>query len=345
MQNIHTIKTDVAIIGAGPIGLFAAFQCGMAGLKCHLIDPLDAPGGQCIALYPEKPIYDIPGFPRISAEELIENLIQQAAPFAPQYHMGKTVNGLKGMGDGRWELTTSTDTSFNVGAVIIAAGCGAFEPKRPPLDGLEVYERLGCGAGVNYFVKNIEAYEKKNVVIAGGGDSAVDWALTLVGVAKSIFLVHRRDRFRAHEASLKALRKMVISKKIHLYAPFQLTGLIGDKKSLRTVQVVDLNGQSKDLDADVLLACYGLSQKLGPIAGWGLEIKNRRIKTNPTTAQTNQSGLFAIGDIAVYPQKQRLILTGFSEAGFAAVAAYRHINPDVSISFQHSTIKGLPQND
>jgi len=345
MYNPHIIKTDVAIIGAGPVGLFAAFQCGMAGLKCHLIDPLDAPGGQCIALYPEKPIYDVPGFPKILASELIENLMQQAAPFESKYHMGETVNGLKDISDGRWQLTTSTDTIFNVGAVIIAAGFGAFEPKRPPLDGLDIYERLGCGAGVNYFIKNIEAYTKKNIVIAGGGDAAVDWALTLVGVAKSIFLVHRRDRFRAHVASLNTLRKMVEAKKIHLCVPFQLTGLIGDEKSLQTVQVRDFNGNGKDLSADVLLACYGLSQKLGPIADWGLEVENRRIETNPTTAQTNQLGLFAIGDIAVYPQKQRLILTGFSEAAFAAEAAYRHINPNTSKSFQHSTIKGLPQND
>jgi len=317
----------------------------MVGLKCRLIDPMAAPGGQCIALYPEKPIYDIPGLPKILAVELIENLIQQAAPFEPKYHMGEVVDGLEEMGDGRWQLTTSKGTTFNVGAVIIAAGFGAFEPKRPSLNGLEIYERLGHGAGVHYFVKNIEDYADKNVVIAGGGVAAVDWALKLVGVAKSIFLVHRRDRFRAHETSLSTLREMVKTKKIILHVPFQLTDLVGDKKSLRTVQIEDFDGNRKDLNVDVLLACYGLSQKLGLVSDWGLEIENRRIETNPTTAQTNQLGVFAVGDIAVYPQKQRLILTGFSEATFAAEAAYRHINSGASPKFQHSTSKGLPHYD
>ena len=341
----QVIKTDVAIIGAGPVGLFAAFQCGMAGLKCHIIDPLDAPGGQCIALYPEKPIYDIPGYPKIMATDLIEKLTQQAAPFAPQYHMGHMASGLEKLTDGGWQLTTSKEAIFNVGAVIIAAGVGAFEPKCPPLDGLEKYERMGPGAGINYFVKNIDAYTNKNVVIAGGGNSAVDWALALVDVAKSVSLVHRRDRFRAHEASLTTLHEFADSGKINLVVPYQLTGLLGDKTALHAVQVEDFDNKTQDLDADVLLAFYGLSQKLGPIADWGLGIENRRIETDPTTAQTNQPGLFAIGDVAVYPHKQRLILTGFSEAAFAAEAARHHIHPKVPLKFQHSTTKGLPAND
>lgn len=279
------------------------------------------------------------------AAELIQNLRQQAAPFTPKYHMGHMASELEKSNDGRWQLTTSKGTILNVGAVIIAAGVGAFEPKRPPLDGLEIYERMGPGAGINYFVQSISSYADKDVVIAGGGDSAVDWALALVDVAKSVSLVHRRDRFRAHEASLKKLRELADARKINLVVPYQLTGLLGDETSLHTVRVEDFDNNTQNLSADVLLAFYGLSQKLGPIADWGLDIENRRIETEPTTAQTNQPGLFAIGDVAVYPHKQRLILTGFSEAAFAAEAAHRHIHPDVPLKFQHSTTKGLPQND
>ncbi len=343
LSSQTAIETEIVIVGAGPIGLFAVFQCGMAGLRCHVVDALDDIGGQCVALYPEKPIYDIPGFPKIQAAELIENLQLQATPFAPVYHLGQTVSGLEPLADGRWSIELSGGQLFYAGAVIIAAGVGAFEPKRPPLDDIESYEQLGPGAGINYFIKSVEAYRDKRVVIAGGGDSAVDWALALVGVAKSVTLVHRRENFRAHEASLEHLQACLHVGTIELVAPAQLTGLIGDEKSLHALEIADFDGNARQIPADVLLPFYGLSQKLGPITEWELTIHKKRIAVDPTTGATNRAGIFAIGDIAVYPHKQKLILTGFSEAAFAAEAAHNHIYPEKPLRFQHSTSKGLPE--
>ncbi len=338
----ETTKTDVVIIGAGPVGLFAVFQCGMAGLRCHVIDTLAQIGGQCTALYPEKPIYDIPGFPQISAADLITNLTAQARPFDPIYHLSQSVCALRKGRRSRWSLLTSAGQQFDAGAVIIAAGVGAFAPRRPPLDGIETYESLGPGRGVNYWVREREPYRGKRVVIAGGGDSAVDWALNLADLAKSVTLVHRRARFRAHEASLDQLRRAVDGAHIDLVVPYQLAGLIGGPDDLTAVIVEDLDGDSRHLPADVLLSFFGLSQKLGPINDWGLEIDKKRIGIDPTTAQTNLPGIYAIGDIAGYPHKQKLILTGFSEAAFAAEAAHGHIHPDRPLRFQHSTSKGVP---
>lgn len=342
VKNNGIIKTDVVIIGAGPVGLFAVFQCGMAGLGCHVVDALDEIGGQCIALYPDKPIYDIPGFAKISAVDLIANLQRQAAPFAPTYHLGQAVSGLQQGAGGRWQLTTSTGQAFDAGAVMIAAGVGAFEPKRPPLTGLPIFEAMGPGRGVNYLVKQIKAYANKRIVIAGGGDSAVDWALALAPTATSIVLVHRRTKFRAHEGSLEQLQRAVDAGQIKLVVPFQLAALQGDSHGLSGVAVEDLDGNSRLLPADVLLSFFGLSQKLGPINDWGLGIENKRITVAPTTAATNRPGIFAIGDIARYPNKQKLILTGFSEAAFAAEAAHNYIHPDTPLRFQHSTTRGLP---
>ena len=342
MNQQQINKTDIVIIGAGPVGLFAAFQCGMMGLECQIIEALDAPGGQCHALYPEKPIYDIPGFPEISAADLIKNLQQQAAPFSPGYYFSQTVTELQPSDEGRWRVTTSLNQVFDAGAVIIAAGVGAFEPKRPPLAGIEAYEQLGPGHGVNYFLGPIDAYKNKRIVIAGGASSSVDWALALADQAKSLALVHRRDPVRATEANLDALKKRTEAGKIELITPYQLANLTGDNSGLSAVEIKDFDGNSRCLEADVLLACFGLSQKLGPIVDWQLDIDKKRIAVDPTTAETNRAGIFAIGDIAVYPHKQRLILTGFSEAAFAAEAAHRHIYPDTPYKFQHSTSKGLP---
>jgi thioredoxin reductase (NADPH) len=340
LKRADLINTDVVIIGAGPVGLFAIFQCGMAGLTCHVIDALDVVGGQCSALYPDKPIYDIPGFASISAQDLVLNLQQQAVPFAPVYHLSQSVTGLQPSEQGRWRLQTSRGQDFDAGAVIIAAGVGAFEPKRPPLAELETYENLGPGRGVNYLVNPLDAYTDKRIVIAGGGDSAVDWALALKDTARSVALVHRRASFRAHQASLDLLQKAAAAGQIELATPFQLAALQGE--NLQGVRIEDLDGNSRILEADVLLSFFGLVQKLGPINDWGLDIDNKRIVVEPTTAATNRPGIFAIGDIARYPHKQKLILTGFSEAAFAAQAAHRHIHPDDPLRFQHSTTKGLP---
>lgn len=342
MTHTEITKTDVVIIGAGPVGLFAAFQCGMAGLQSHIVDSLEDAGGQCTALYPEKPIYDVPGFPKITGAELVHNLQVQAAPFKPAYHLGQSVIALEDQGSGRWSLETSKGVKLDAGAVIIAAGVGAFEPKRPPLAGLEMFETMGPGRGVNYMVKHVDSYAGKDIVVAGGGDSAVDWALALVDVAKSVTLVHRRHKFRAHEGSLDLLEKAVEGGRVNMVVPFQLAALKGSDDDLEQVIVADLDGNHQTLKADVLLSFFGLSQKLGPINDWGLDIDKKRIFVEPTTAATNRPGLFAIGDIANYPHKQKLILTGFSEAAFAAEAAYNHIHPDTPLRFQHSTTKGVP---
>lgn len=331
-------ETDVAIIGAGPVGLFAVFECGMLKLKCHVLDALEFVGGQCSALYPEKPIYDIPGHPAIEGADLIGKLAEQAAPFAPTYHLGQQVTALARQADGRWLLTTSANTKVLAGAVIIAAGCGAFGPNRPPLEGLEAYE----GKSVFYMVKSKQAFAGKRVVIAGGGDSAVDWAIALAGIASKISLVHRRPKFRAAPESVSRLDALIASGQVELVTPYQLSALQGSAGQLQEVVLEDLDGNKKSIAADVLLPFFGLSMELGPIADWGLGLEKNHIATQPTTAATSESGIFAIGDIATYPNKLKLILCGFSEAAFAAHGAHKVVRPDEVLHFEYSTTKGVP---
>lgn len=333
--------TDVAVIGAGPVGLFSVFECGLLGMSCRVIDALDAAGGQCRALYPEKPIYDIPGFPVISGADLAERLAEQAEPFRPVYHLGETAETLTRTESG-WRVAAASGLVIEAKAVIIAGGAGAFGPNRPPLAGIEAYETLGAGRGVNYWVGKREAYRGRKVVIAGGGDSAVDWALALIDVADRISLVHRRAKFRAAPASVTRLDEQVAAGAIDLVVPYQLAALEGDDDGLKTVVVRDFDDQEKRLAADVLLPFFGLAQDLGPVAGWGLETDAHHILVDPTTAATNLPGVFAAGDIAYYPNKRKLILTGFSEAAFAAHAAYAYVFPDRELHFEHSTSKGLP---
>lgn len=332
-----THETDVAIIGAGPVGLFAVFECGMLKLRTHVLDALDFVGGQCTALYPEKPIYDIPGHPAIEAADLIGKLTAQALPFNPTFHLGQQVTALKPAGS-RWELTTSAGTTVNAGAVIIAAGCGAFGPNRPPLEGLAQYE----GKSVFYLVKSKQAFAGKRVVIAGGGDSAVDWAIALTGIASHISLVHRRPKFRAAPESVDRLDALVKEGKIELVTPYQLAGLEGANGQLSGVVLEDLDGAKKTVPADVLLPFFGLSMELGPIADWGLNLEKSHIATQPTTAATSVPGIFAIGDIATYENKLKLILCGFSEAAFAAHSAHKVVKPDEVLHFEYSTSKGAP---
>jgi thioredoxin reductase (NADPH) len=336
------LKTDIAVVGAGPVGLFFVFEAGMLAMACHVIDALDAPGGQCTALYPEKPIYDIPGYPKILAGELIEKLRQQAAPFKPVYHLGQQVTGLDRTGDGRWQLATSTGARIEAQAVVIAAGVGAFGPHRPPLAGLQRYERLPPGQGVKYFVQRREDYRGKRVVIAGGGDSAVDWALSLADVAESLAVVHRRDKFRAAPESVRRLRELAGIGRIELVVPYQLAGLDGDATGLTAVIVSTLDGAERHLPADVLLPFYGLSQELGPIAGWGLDLHHNHVAVDPASGAAGLPGVFAIGDIATYPGKLKLILTGFAEAASAAHAIYPLVHPDRALHFQYSTTQGVP---
>ena len=333
------LSTDIAVIGAGPVGLFTVFEAGMLGMKCVVIDALDGIGGQCSALYPEKPIYDIPAHPSIDGQTLIEQLEIQAAPFAPYYLLEQQVTHLEPQASGRFLLKTSSGARIDAGAVIIAAGCGAFGPNRPPLDGLATYEAT---KGVQYMVRRREDFRGKRVVIAGGGDSAVDWALSLPEVAASVALVHRRPKFRAAPESLRQLDEMGKSGKVDLVVPYQLDGLEGTEGTLTGVVVSTLDGQKKVLPADVLLPFYGLAMTLGPIADWGLGLDDSRITIAQATGATNVPGIFAAGDIAVYPHKLKLILSGFAEAATACHSAHAHIHPDKVVHFEYSTTKGVP---
>ena len=334
----RVLQTDVAIIGAGPVGLFAVFECGMLGLKCQVIDALDLPGGQCSALYPEKPIYDIPGHPVIDAASLIARLEEQAAPFAPAYHLGQQVARVARVEDGGFRLETSRGTVLVAKAVIIAAGVGAFGPNRPPLAGIETYE----GKSVFYLVTRRDAFRSQRVVIAGGGDSAVDWAISLAEVAARVIVIHRRAKFRAAPESAARLDALAKAGKIDLVIPYQLAGLEGREGQLDAVIVADLAGKTKRLETDVLLPFFGLSMNLGPIAEWGLALDHHHITVAPATCMSSAPGIFAIGDIATYPGKLKLILSGFAEAALAAHAIYPLVHPGEALHFEYSTMKGVP---
>ena len=337
-MSVHNFTSDIAIIGAGPVGLFTVFQAGMLNLRTVVIDALDIPGGQCSALYPEKPIYDIPAHPRITGEDLIEQLRRQAEPFHPHYLLGRTVNAMTKRPDGGFELTLSSGEQIRVGAVVIAAGCGAFGPNRPPLDGLEVFENKS----VFYLVRRREDFRDKRVVIAGGGDSAVDWALSLADVAARVMVVHRRPKFRAAPESERRLKMLADEGRIDLVIPYQLSGLEGQNGQLSAVLVKDLDNREKRLEADSLLAFFGLAMDLGPIAEWGLNLDRNHITVNAATLETSTTGIYAIGDIANYPGKLKLILSGFSEAAMAVHAAQAYLHPDQILHFEYSTTRGVP---
>ncbi len=334
-------KTDVVVIGAGPVGLFSIFELGMLRMKCHVIDALDMTGGQCTALYPEKPIYDIPGFPEIMAADLIKNLEKQAAPFHPVYHLGQQVQKLTKGANGSWLVETSKGVQIETKIVVIAAGCGAFGPNRPPLSGIETYE----GKSVHYMVKSREDFRGKSIVIAGGGDSALDWAISLHDVAAKLYMVHRRDKFRGAPESVAKLKSLADSGKIEMVVPYQLSALDGSDGKLNAVIVETLDGQKRALAADALLAFFGLSMELGPIAEWGLNLDHQHIGVDAANCATNQKGIFAIGDIARYPGKLKLILTGFAEAASAAHGAYKIVNPGQELHFEYSTTKGVPGSE
>lgn len=331
---------DVVVIGAGPVGLFSVFECGMLKLNCHVIDALSIIGGQCAALYPEKPIYDIPAHPQITGEGLIENLKQQIEPFNPTYHLGQQVTTITSNDtDGKsWTVMTSTGTQIRTKTIIIAAGVGAFGPNRPPLPGIEDFE----GRSIHYYVGSRESYRNKNIVIAGGGDSAVDWAISLSEVAAHVSVVHRRPKFRAAPESEARLKALADAGVIDLIIPFQLSGLEGNNGQLTEVIVQSLEGETKSLPADVLLPFFGLSMNLGPIAEWGLGLENHHITIDPATGATNRPGIYAIGDIATYPHKLKLILNGFAEGAQAAHAIRKFLYPEEILHFEYSTTKGLP---
>jgi thioredoxin reductase (NADPH) len=302
-----------------------------------VIDALDAIGGQCAALYPEKPIFDIPAHPAIDAQDLIDQLEKQAAPFTPLYLLGRRVETLRGV-DGLFTIGTSAGDSIKARAIIIAAGAGAFGPNRPPLEGLPSYEASGA---VRYLVSRREEFRGRRVVIAGGGDSAVDWALSLKGIAK-VTVVHRRPKFRAAPESAARLDEAVARGEVEMAIPYQLHGLEGDGTRLTGVVVATLKGETRVIPADNLLAFYGLSMELGPIAAWGLGLERSHVAVAPATCETNIPGIHAVGDIATYPGKLKLILQGFSEAAMAAHAIHPRVFPGEALHFEYSTSKGVP---
>jgi thioredoxin reductase (NADPH) len=332
-----TIATDIVVIGAGPSGLFTVFQAGMLKMRCHVIDSLEVIGGQCTALYPEKPIYDIPAHPKVLASELIELLEAQANPFAPVYHLNQQVQTITQNPNQTFTVGTSAGKYITCKAIVIAAGCGAFGPNRPPLANLSSYEQKS----VFYAVKNKAEFTDKKVVIAGGGDSAVDWAIALADIAKKIMVVHRRDKFRCAPDSTDKLEKLVKQGKINLITPYQLHSLQGENGILQQVNVVDFSQNILHLEADYLLPFFGLAMELGPIAKWGLNLTKNHITVNQSTMQTSQTGIYAVGDIAHYPAKLKLILTGFAEVASACHDIFKIVFPDQLFHFEYSTSKGV----
>ncbi len=332
------IETDVAIVGAGPVGLFAAFECGMLKLRSTLIDALPEVGGQCSALYPEKPIYDIPAHPAIAAGDLIAQLEEQIAPFAPPRLLGRRVERLEGA-SGAFRLHTDRGDEVHARAVLLAAGAGAFGPNRPPLEGLDAFEATG---GVQYLVRRRDDFAGKRVVIAGGGDSAVDWALSLKDIAAKVYVVHRRAKFRAAPETAARLDDAAGRGQVEMVIPYQLHALHGEAGQLSGVEVANLDGVTRVLQADRLLPFFGLSMDLGPIAGWGLDLEHHHVQVAPSTCQTSVPGVFAIGDVVTYPGKLKLILQGFSEAAVAAHAIHPIVHPGQALHFEYSTSKGAP---
>jgi thioredoxin reductase (NADPH) len=324
-------QTDVIIIGAGPVGLFAVFELGLLDMKVHLVDILDKVGGQCSELYPEKPIYDIPAYPVITGQELTDRLIEQITPFSPCFHLGQMAESLEKTPEGLWRLTTSEGTVLQAPVVVIAAGGGSFVPKKPALEGLEPFEETS----VFYAVRQRETFRNKHLVIAGGGDSALDWALNLHGFAKRITLVHHRDGFRAAPDSVHKMRSLVEAGDMNLVIG-QLQGLEGSAPHLSGVKVQTKDGE-KTLPADCLLAFYGLTMKLGPIANFGLNLHENLIPVDTEKFETSTPTLFSIGDINTYAGKLKLILSGFHEGALMAQAAYKIVYPDKKLRFQYTT--------
>jgi thioredoxin reductase (NADPH) len=327
----ETIETDVVIVGAGPVGLFAVFELGLLDLKCHVIDILDRPGGQCAELYPEKPIYDIPGFPVITGQELVDNLMKQIAPFGPQFHFSQIVNTLERQADGRFLMTTDAGTAFLAKVLVIAAGGGSFQAKRPPVEGIEAFE----GKSVFYAVRRMDDFRDQDVVIVGGGDSALDWTLNLQPIARTLTLVHRRDEFKAAPASVNKMRELVVEGKIN-FETGQIARIEGEGGRLNHVHIATKAGDL-GIPATRLLPFFGLTMKLGPVGEWGLELEENIIKVDTAKFQTSEPGIFAVGDINSYAGKLKLILSGFHEAALMAQAAKHHVSPDERIVFQYTT--------
>jgi len=325
------IQTDVILIGAGPTGLFAVFELGLLDLKAHIVDILDRPGGQCAELYPEKPIYDIPGLPIVTGQGLVDALMEQIKPFSPAFHFGEMATALSKTADGKWRLTTDADTVLEAPVVVIAAGGGSFTPKRPPIPGIEGYE----GSSVFYAVRKIENFRGKDVVIAGGGDSALDWTLNLQPVAKSLTLVHHRDGFRAAPDSVNKMRAMVEGGQMELHIA-NVSALHGANGKLEAV-TFKTKEKEYTVSCTAFLPFFGLTMKLGPVAEFGINLHENLIPVDTEKFETSTPGIFAIGDINNYPGKLKLILSGFHEAALMAQQAFRIARPNEKLRFQYTT--------
>jgi thioredoxin reductase (NADPH) len=326
------IKTDVLIIGAGPCGLFAVFELGLLDMKVHLVDILDKVGGQCAELYPEKPIYDIPAIPYITGQGLCEALMAQAKPFGPTFHLGEMVETVEKIGDPLFRITTDQGKVFEAKILVIAAGGGSFQPKRPPVPGIEAYE----GTSVHYAVRKMDVFRDKRLLIVGGGDSALDWTLNLVPIAKRVTLMHRRDQFRAAPDSVNKMKALVAERKMDL-ALGQVTGLEGANGRLTAALAKPDKGDLYRLECDAMLPFFGLTMKLGPVANWGVKLDEDLIPVDTAAFESNVPGIFAIGDINTYPGKLKLILSGFHEAALMAQKAYHYVFPDKRLVFQYTT--------
>jgi thioredoxin reductase (NADPH) len=330
------IQTDICIIGAGPVGLFAVFEAGLWKLRCHLVDALPQTGGQLSEVYPQKPIYDIPGYPSVLAADLVKNLEAQIEPFKPGFTLGERVDGVEKRPDGQFVVTTSEGTQIEAKVIVIAGGLGVFEPRKPALERLEAFERRG----VDYMIKDPEKYRDQRVIIAGGGDSALDWAVFLADVASEITVVHRRDTFRGALDTAQKVETLAAEGRLNLVLNSNLHALHGDDH-LTGVEVTDAAGVAHVLPTDFLIPLFGLSPKLGPIADWGLNLDKRAIEVNTEDYRTNIPGIYAIGDINTYPGKLKLILCGFHEAALMAHSAYQYIHPDQKATLKYTTVSGV----
>nr|HAQ91890.1 ferredoxin--NADP(+) reductase [Afipia sp.] len=327
-----TIKTDVLIIGAGPCGLFAVFELGLLDMKVHLVDILDKLGGQCAELYPEKPIYDIPAIPMVTGQGLTDALMEQIKPFNPTFHLNEMVETIEKIGDPLFRVTTDAGQVFETKVVVISAGGGSFQPKRPPVPGIEAYE----GTSVFYAVRKMEQFRGKDLLIVGGGDSALDWVLNLQPIARRVTLLHRRDDFRGAPHSVDQMRKLVAAGKMDLKLG-QVTALEGENGMLSGAMVKGTDNETFKIDCNTMLPFFGLTMKLGPVANWGVKLENNLVPVDTEAFETNVPGIFAIGDINTYPGKLKLILSGFHEGALMAQKASRYVFPDKRVVFQYTT--------
>jgi len=330
------IQTDICIIGAGPVGLFAVFEAGLLKMRCHLIDALPQIGGQLSEIYPKKPIYDIPGFPEVNAQTLVDNLRQQIAPFKPTFTLGERVDALTRTEDGGFVVTTVDGTQVKSKVVVIAAGLGSFEPRKPELQNLEHFE----GRGVTYMVKDPETFRRRKLVIAGGGDSALDWTIYLSAIAERVTLIHRNESFRGVPDSAEKVLKLADEGKIDLLLSANLQAVNGNGV-VKSVSVMDKQKVVREIETDFLIPLFGLSPKLGPIADWGLNLDKSAIEVSTVDYATNVEGIFAIGDINTYPGKLKLILCGFHEAALMAQRAFEFVYPSQKLSFKYTTVNGV----